>query len=129
MWAMIVGAIAVAPPLVWAGYQFVQDSELAPYVGPELRNRVLICSLLFAALWLIYTFLPTYLFDLKNPNEMSWVFFGIIFSVMLVIGAFVSVATFELEFTSGLAHVGLYLIASIVLAVIAGATLAGIVPA
>ena len=126
--ALIVGAIAIAPPLVWAGYTFVHDSELEPYVGPELRNRVLICSVLFAALWLLYAFIPSYLFDLESPSEMSYLFFGIIFSVMLGVGAFISVATFELEFTSGLAHAGLYLIATILLAVIAGVTLAGAVP-
>lgn len=117
-------AVVIAPPLVWAGYKFVQDSELAPYVGAELRNRVLICGVLFAALWLLYAFIPSYLFDLESPAEMSFLYFGIIISVMLVIGAFISVATFELEFPSGLAHAGLYFIATILLAVISGVTLA-----
>ncbi len=129
VWAMIVGAITIAPPLVWAGYQFVQDSELAPYVGPELRNRVAICSILFAALWLIYAFVPSYLFDLNAPHEMNWVFFGVVFSSMIAMGAFISVACFELEFSSGIAHVGLYLVVTILLAVIAGITLAGVAPA
>tara|TARA_R110002111_G_scaffold142020_2_gene207968 strand:- start:418 stop:1107 length:690 start_codon:yes stop_codon:yes gene_type:complete len=124
LWALIVGSIAVAPPLVWAGYKFVQDSELEPYVGQELRNRVLVCGVLFAALWLLYAFIPSYLFDLNSPSEMSFVYFGIIISVMLAIGAFISVATFELEFASGLAHAGLYLIATIALALISGVTLA-----
>jgi cation transport ATPase len=124
-WAIILGAVGIAPPLVWAGYKFVQDSELAPYVGQELRNRVLVCAALFASLWLLYWFLPSYLFDLDSPAEMTYLFFGIIISVMLVIGAFISVATFELEFSSGLAHAGLYFIATILLAVISGITLAG----
>ncbi len=121
---LIVGAIAMAPPLVWAGYKFVQDSELAPYVGVELRNRVLICGVLFAALWLLYAFIPSYLFDLESPAEMSFLYFGIIISVMLMLGAFISVAAFELEFINGLAHAGLYFIATILLALISGVTLA-----
>jgi hypothetical protein len=129
MWAIVVGIFAIAPPLVWSGYKFVQDSELAPYVGPELRNRVLICSALFGLLWLIYAFVPGYLFDLPRPSEMSFAFFGIVLSVMLVVGAFISVATFELEFASGLAHAGLYLVATILLAVLSGLTLAGASPA
>ena len=128
IWAAIVGAILLAPPLVWAGYAFVRDSELAPYTGEELRNRVLILSGIFALLWLIYALVPSYVNDLENPNEMSFLAFGIIFSIMLVIGAFASVGAFELEFTSGLAHAGLYLIATMVLAVISGATLAGGLP-
>jgi hypothetical protein len=124
VWVAVVGAILLAPPLVWAGYTFVRDSELAPYVGPELRNRVLIASALFSLLWLLYAFVPSYINDLENPNDMSFLAFGIIFSIMLVVGAFASVGAFELEFTSGLAHAGLYLIVTLVLALISGLTLA-----
>ncbi len=53
----VIGLIA-APPLVWSGYQFVQETELEPYRGVELRNRVLILSAIFAGLWLIYAFAP-----------------------------------------------------------------------
>ena len=124
LWALIVGALALGPPLVWAGYTFVQESELAPYVGPELRNRVLILSVILSALWLLYAFIPSYLLELESPSEMSFMAFGIIFSIMLVLGAFASVGAFELEFTSGLAHAGLYFIATLVLALLSGVTLA-----
>lgn len=124
VWARIAGALLLAPPLVWAGYTFARDSELAPYVGRELRNRVLICSVIFAALWLLYAFIPSYLLELDAASEMSFVWFGIIFCVMLAIGAFVSVGAFELEFANGLAHAGLYLIATLLLAVLAGIPLA-----
>ncbi|TWU58280.1 hypothetical protein [Rubripirellula reticaptiva] len=121
---LAIGALAVAPPLVWAGYTFVRDSELAPYVGAELRNRVLIGSVLFSALWLLYAFVPAYVADFESPSDMSFMWFGIIFSAMLIIGALISVGTFELEFASGLAHVGLYLIATLLLALLSGAVLA-----
>jgi hypothetical protein len=125
IWARVIGAILLAPPLVWAGYTFVRDSELAPYVTTELRNRVLILSAIFAALWLLYAFLPSYLLDLDTAAEMSCLWFGIVFCIMLAAGAFASVATFELEFMSGLAHAGLYLIATLILGVLAGITFAG----
>ncbi len=128
LWAKFLGAILLAPPLVWAGYTFVRESELAPYVGPELRNRVLILSAIFASLWLLYWFVPGYVLDLDRANEMPFLAFGIIFSIMLVVGAFASVGTFELEFFSGLAHAGLYLIVTLVLAVISGITIAGVTP-
>ncbi|MGB7324219.1 MAG: hypothetical protein WBD31_05070 [Rubripirellula sp.] len=121
---LAIGALAVAPPLVWAGYTFVRDSELAPYVGGELRNRVLVGSVLFSALWLLYAFVPAYVADFESPSDMSFMWFGIIFSAMLVVGALISVGTFELEFASGLAHVGLYLIATLLLALLSGAVLA-----
>lgn len=125
VWARIVGALLLAPPLVWAGYAFVQDSELAPYVSTELRNRVLILSVIFPGLWLLHAFLPSYLLDLDSASEMSFVWFGIVFCIMLGIGAAASVAVFELEFLSGLAHAGLYLIATLLLGLLSGITFAG----
>jgi uncharacterized integral membrane protein len=67
---------------------------------------------------------PAYVLDLESAPEMSFLSFGIVLSVMLVVGAFASVATFELEFSSGLAHAGLYLIATMLLALLSGAALA-----
>ncbi|MEM8665939.1 MAG: hypothetical protein AAGG48_00380 [Planctomycetota bacterium] len=120
----IVGAFALAPPLVWAGYTFVRDSELAPYTGPDLRNRVLILSAILAALWLIYAFIPSYVMELETASEMSYITFGVVFSIMLVIGAFASVGTFELEFLNGLTHAGLYFLVTVALAMISGIQLA-----
>lgn len=120
----IVGALLLAPPLVWAGYTFARDSELAPYVGPDLRNRVLILSVILAALWLVYAFIPSYVMELDSASEMSYVVFGVIFSIMLVMGAFASVGTFELEFLNGLVHAGLYLLVTLALAVVCGFQLA-----
>jgi hypothetical protein len=120
----ILGALLLAPPLVWAGYAFVRESELEPYVGPELRNRVLMLSGIFAALWILYAFIPSYVLELDSPSEMSFLAFGVIFSIMLVIGAFASSEVFELEFTSGLAHAGLYFIVALMLALISGVPLA-----
>jgi hypothetical protein len=124
LWAAIAGAILLGPPLVWAGYTFVRDSELEPYTGTDLRNRVLILSAILAALWLVYAFVPSYINDLDSPNDMSFLWFGIIFSAMMGLGAVASVASFELEFPSGLAHAGLYFIVTMVLALLSGITLA-----
>ena len=53
VWLLATGALLVAPPLLWAGYGFVRDSELAPYGGSDLRNRVFALSVILAALWVI----------------------------------------------------------------------------
>ncbi len=121
----VLGAILLAPPLVWAGYTFVREQELEPYRGEELRNRVLILSGIFAALWLIYAFVPSYVFELDSFAEMSFTVAGISFCAILGIGTFASIATFELEVMSGLAHAAFYLIGTALLAVLAGVTLAG----
>ena len=128
LWAQIVALLALAPPLVWAGYMFLYDQECEPYVGAELRNRVLICSLIFAVIWVIYAFVPTYVFELDQANHMSYPILGVTLCVMLALGAFASMGAFELEFGSGFIHAGLYFIAIILLAVVSGVTLAGIEP-
>jgi hypothetical protein len=118
------GAFFLAPPLIWAGYSFVRDSELEPYVGSELRNRVLMLSGIFAALWLLYAFVPNYVLDLDSPSEMNFLAFGLILAIMIGLGALASAATFELEFVNGLTHAGLYFIVAVMLALISGLKLA-----
>ncbi len=125
IWARLVGLVALAPPLVWAGYTFLYDQEREPYVGPELRNRVLICSAIFAALWCVYAFVPSYVFELDQAAQMSWTTFGITLCIMIALGAIASAATFELEYFSGVIHAGLYFIAIVLLAFTSGVTLAG----
>ncbi|WP_182867169.1 hypothetical protein [Stieleria mannarensis] len=124
-WAQLVGLILLAPPLVWSGYTFLYDQEREPYVGPELRNRVLICSALFAVIWVVYAFVPSYVFELDKPSEMSWTVFGITLCVMIALGALASAGTFELEFFNGVIHAGLYFIVIVLLALTSGVALAG----
>jgi len=118
------GAFFLAPPLIWAGYSFVRDSELEPYVGSELWNRVLMLSGIFVALWLLYAFVPSYVLDLDSPSEMNFLAFGLILAIMIGLGALASAATFELEFVNGLTHAGLYFIVAVTLALISGLKLA-----
>ena len=124
VYILAMGALFLAPPLVWSGYSFVRDSELEPYVGPDLRNRVLILSVILAALWLVYVFVPSYVMEYDSPNEMSYLWFGIIFAVMVGLGALASAATFDLEPLNGVTLAGLYFIVAVVLALISGLTLA-----
>ncbi|MCO8122906.1 hypothetical protein NHH03_14250 [Stieleria sp. TO1_6] len=124
--AQLLGLVVLAPPLVWAGYTFLYDQEREPYVGPELRNRVLICSAIFVVLWCVYAFVPTYVFELNQPAEMSYAVFGITLCVMIALGALASAGTFELEYFSGVIHAGLYFIVIVLLAFTSGVTLAGL---
>ena len=51
--------------------------------------------------------------------------FGITLCVMLGLGALASAAVFDLEFTSGLTHAGLFILTIVLLALASGVTLAG----
>ena len=128
-WMLIVAAVLLAPPIIWAGYTFVRDSELDPYTGTDLRNRVLIASALFPLLWLVYALVPSYLNDYDRPSEMTFLWFGISLAAMLGIGGAISAATFELEYFSGLIHAGFYVTITLLLAVLAGVPLVGQEPA
>ncbi|MGB7344422.1 MAG: hypothetical protein WBD20_09430 [Pirellulaceae bacterium] len=129
VWAQILGLLVLAPPLVASGYSFLYDQECQPFVGPELRNRVLICSVLFALIWIVYAFVPAYVLELDHANEMGFGTAGITLCIMLGLGGLASAGSLELEFGNGLIHAGLYFIAIILLAVVSGVTLAGVEPA
>jgi hypothetical protein len=120
----IIMAILVAPPLVRFGYAITRDSELEPYTGQELWNRVLITSAVLAATWLIYVLVMPYVLDVDYASEMSLLSFGITLIVMLGFGAIAAMAAFELEFLGGLIIAGVYIAATLALALIGGITLA-----
>lgn len=120
----VLGILLIAPPLVWSGYAFARDSELEPYRGQEAWLRVAIQSLICAALWLVYAFVPAYLFDLEAASEAPYWLVGVTLAAMIALGALGAVAVFELEFSGGLVVSGLYFVATLALAVTAGITLA-----
>jgi cation transport ATPase len=118
------GAILAAPPLVWAGYAFVRDPELEGFNGKELQVRVLICSVAFAFLWVLYWKLPAYVLDEKSITEVSAVAAAVSLFLLLGLGGLLSVAAMELEYPSGVIHCALYLVVTVLLALIAGIQLA-----
>ena len=118
----------LAPPLVWAGYQFIYDSELEPYRGTELLTRVLILSAVFSVTWLVYAFAPAYVLELDYAHEMTYMVAGITFCIMVALGAVAAMATFEVEFPGGLTLSGLYFISVVLLALVSGVILAGVEP-
>ncbi|MDM4014130.1 hypothetical protein [Roseiconus lacunae] len=124
--AKLIGLLLLAPPLIWAGYSFLYDQEREPYVGPELRNRVLICSAIFPLVWCVYAFVPSYVLELDQTNQMSWAVFGVTLCIMIALGAIASAATFEIEYFSGIIHAGMYFISIVLLAFASGVTLAGV---
>jgi len=114
----IIIALAVAAPLVRFGYAISRDSELEPYVGRELWNRVWIISAVLAATWLIYVFITPYVLDIDYASEMGLLASGISLVVMLAFGSVAAMAAFELEFFGGMIIAGVYVAATLLLAIL-----------
>jgi cation transport ATPase len=120
------GIVLLAPPLVFAGYSFVRDQELEPYRGKELWVRIAIMTGVLAASWLVYAFLPAYLFEFDYAYNAPYWLFGVTMIAMFGIGTFAAVATFELESVNGFALSALYYLSVLGLALIAGIPLTGL---
>lgn len=114
----VIIAILLAPPLVWVGYTITRDSELEPYRGRELWNRVAIVSAIFSALWLIYVWVTPYVLDIDYASEMGLMSSGITLVVMLSLGALAAMVAFELEFVGGLTIAGIYIAPTLLLAIL-----------
>ncbi len=125
-WMVGLSALGLAPPLVWGGYAFLRDDEFEPYRGRSLCIRVLICSLVYAALWGAYAYLPELAFNLQRLEVFHVL---VLVPPLLAVGAFAALYTLELEFTDGLVHVALYALVTAILALIAGLHLLGPPPA
>lgn len=120
-WAIpIVGALLLAPPLIWSGYTFARDQELEAYQGEELRPRIAICSVLFVGLWLLYAWLPAYVMDYDSAGELPIAAVVVALAAMIGIGSMISTLTFELESIGGIVHAGFYFIVTLLLALLSG---------
>jgi cation transport ATPase len=110
------GAILMAPPLVWAGYTFLRDSELEPYRGKDLWIRVAACAAAYAAIWGAYAWIG-WMWEVKTHFEIwQMVVIGIL---AVAGGAFAAFASFDLDFLVGSVHYGFYLIVTVALAYLA----------
>jgi hypothetical protein len=119
----ILGAIALGPPLAFAGYSFLRDDELEPYRGQEMLLRALACGLVFAAIWGAYWFGFSYWFDgtaKVTADKLNWVVAGGAVAVMVVVGTLAAQAAFELEIGGAVLLYSMYLIATVLLRVIMG---------
>jgi hypothetical protein len=110
-------ALALAPPLVFSAYTFLRNDEFEPYRGRELWIRVLACGTVYAVLWAVFGYLPSWI-GMKKGFE--------VFELMYVVppfiaaGAFAAYVSFELEMMMCVLHFVLYLIVTVLLRVTAG---------
>jgi hypothetical protein len=113
---LAVGAIALAPPLILAGYFFLRDEELEPHRGTSLIIRVANCSAVYAALWLVHWYVKVSLVGSGQPLELFHLAF--ILPALVGLGAFTAYATLDLDFGNGALHYGFYLLVTALLRMI-----------
>ena len=112
-WLLAFGAIVLAPPLVYAGYQVLRDAEKGSYEGRTLLKRVAICSAVYALLWAVFGFIPPE----WRTDMWSWLYMA---PPLLLVGAFAGFCSFDLDFSSSFFHYCFYLAATILLRVVIG---------
>jgi hypothetical protein len=110
-----VGLLLVTPPLVYAGYQFLQDEESVPYEGQELYLRVAACSAAYIVLWGLFAYISD---PFRGPdNYPYWAALG---PCLLFVGTLLPMASLDLAGGAAFSHYGFYLIVTIVLRWAAG---------
>lgn len=111
-WVLVVGAIIVSVPCVYAGYTFLRGSELGGYEGQELWSRVGMCAGVYGLSWLL---IP--LFGLALDNQLG---VGIAVACMFALGTFAAYLLLGLDVLMGILHYGMFFGCCILLRVIAG---------
>lgn len=101
-WPLVLGALVLSFPLVFSGYTFLRDQELAPHRGQELWLRVAICGLLYAALWLCF---PVALLAFREYDPIC---VGVAVAAMIGLGGGVAAMVLEMDYLLGLVHFGMY---------------------
>jgi hypothetical protein len=109
LWIMIAAAFGIAPPLAYVGYHLLRNQELGSFHVSELRKRVAISSLIYAALWLIF---PVAYYAFNNEYSLGTYLTAI--TAMLAIGGAAGMYCFDLEYFMGLVHYGMYFVICLV---------------
>ena len=112
---VMLGALALAPPLSYAAYHFLRNDELAPFTRSELLLRLIAPSLVYPAIWGLYWFVISYL-DLSPDGLLL----AAAVPLVVVIGAFTAQASLDLEMGAAAFHYTVYLTVTILLRVILG---------
>lgn len=114
----VLGAVLLAPPLVFAGYTFLRDDELEPYRGLELILHLIAPSVVYPGLWGLYWAVFAYLASSHiTPN---WYVAAFALPVLVGIGAFTAQASLDFELSTGALHYSLYLATTVLLRLILG---------
>lgn len=108
-----IGALALAPALIFGGYTFLRDDELEPYRGRQLWLRIGICSLVYALTWLGYSLAIGMLVSEGNSPAMMHLL--LVAPPIIGVGMLAAYSTLDLEPMMAFLHYGLYLTVTVLL--------------
>ena len=111
VWLLGIGAVALAPPLVLAGYWFLRNDDMEPFVGRMLWIRLGICSVVYAGLWGVYTFIPV---AMRIGVGETWTI-AVILPPFIAVGSLAALACLDFDFATGFLHYSVYLLVCIIL--------------
>lgn len=114
---LAIGAVVLAPPIVFSGYTFLRNDELEPHQGTALGVRVLICSAVYSLLWLVVWFLKG---TLTGGTSFELFQLTFVLPVVLGLGSFASFASLDLDFGSAALHCSYYLVVTALLRMLLG---------
>jgi Zn-finger nucleic acid-binding protein len=120
---MSLAAMAIGPPLAWAGYTFLRDDEFEPYRGASLIIRVVACGMVYAGLWMLYLYLGEQLFgdkDYSTSLGMEIWQLLVLSAGVAAIGTFAAYVCFDLDPAVGFFHYALFLAVTIFLRLVVG---------
>ncbi|MCR5164715.1 MAG: zinc-ribbon domain-containing protein [Thermoguttaceae bacterium] len=106
--AAYVGLILVTPPLVYAPYFFLRDTEAIEDLSKsELITRTILCSVIYLAFWTVYLFFAPALVNVFDSlfSYMTWPFAAI---PLLILGGIFASFFFDLETVDGYVHTIFY---------------------
>jgi len=112
-WLLATSGFLLALPCTIVGYDIVRNRDLDPYRGRGLLLRGLICAVVYAALWGVRGMLPP-----DMTTEMwPWLYIAPIF---FGAGSLAALASFDLDWGTGVAHYSLYVLITALLRWVAG---------
>jgi hypothetical protein len=111
-------ALLLGPPLAYAGYSVLRNDEFEPYSGQDLLIRVAACGAVYAVLWGVFGYLPSWVGMKPAVFETHHLMF--VAPGLIAAGAFAAYVCFELDFVMCALHYGLYLIVTVLLRATAG---------
>ncbi len=114
IWLLGLGAIILAPPVAYSGYQFLRDAELEPHRGQSLMIRVAICSVVYAVSWGIYAGIKAGL----GLESMTPFYLLYIAPFMVGAGVTAAFACFDFDFTMAGLHYSFYLLVTVLVRIL-----------
>ena len=118
-----IGLILITPPLVYAPYFFLRDTEAIEDLSKsDLITRTIICSVIYLAFWTVYIFFAPALVNVFDSlfSYMTWPFAAL---PLLIMGGIIASFLFDLEIVDGYVHTIFYVAVTALLFWTAGLSL------